>query len=202
MGLTRSPRLRVVACFAVVIAVGGSIGTSAALASTTIAVPAAQETAIATGIQYNANEKLAIKASGEAFYGEIGGNRELYKSEYCFKQESSKELAEGRPEATWEIFSKPEGEKVAKPQTSGYRKCTEKTPYYEEGTTLASAPVGALLVSIGLPGTASSSGWFEAGKKLAGTEPYSGELYLLYNDTLGQYENNSGEYSATVSVKH
>jgi hypothetical protein len=200
MELSRTPCLRV-AGFVVVIAIAGSIGTSAALATTTIAVPAAQETPTATGIQYNANAKLTIKASGEVFYGEIGGNNEIYKSEYCFKQESSQEIAEGRPEAYWEIFSRPEGKKVAKPQTSGYRKCTEKKPHYEGGTTLSSAPVGALLVSIGLPGTADSSGWFEAGKKFKGTAPYSGELYLLYNDTVGEYENNSGEYSAKVGVK-
>lgn len=188
--------------FAVGIAIVGSIWSSAALAATaaTVAVPAAQEAPIGTGIQYSENEKLAIKASGEAFYGEIGGNNADYKSEYCFKKESAKELAEGRPEAYWEIYSKPEGKKVAKPETSGYKQCNEQ-PYYEGETTLSSAPVGALIASIGLPGTAGSSGWFEVGKKYSGSQPFSGELYLLYNDTVRGYENNSGEYLATVSVK-
>jgi hypothetical protein len=197
-GLSRTACLRI-AGLAIVIAIVGPIGTSAALA-TSLDVPAAQETPLGTGIHYNANEKLTIKASGEAFYGEIGGNNELYKSEYCFKKESAKELAEGQPEAYWEIFSKPEGKKVAKPKTSGDKKCTEQ-PYFESETTLSTAPVGALLASIGLPGTAGSSGWFEAGKKFSGTKEFSGELYLLYNDTVGAYENNSGEYSVTATVK-
>ena len=198
MGLSRTARLRMVG-FASCIAIVGSIGTSAALA-TTIAVPAAQETAIGTGVHYNEGQKLTIKASGEAFYGEIGGNNASYKSEYCFKKESAKELAEGRPEAYWEIFSKPEGKKVAKPETSGDKRCTEQ-PYFEGETTFSSAPVGALIASIGLPGSLGSSGWFEVGKKYSGTQSFSGELYLLYNDTVRGYENNTGEYLATVSLK-
>lgn len=56
-----------------------------------------------------------------------------------------------------------------------------------------SAPIGALLISIG-PGN-----WIFAGESLSFTSSSDGELYLLFNDA-DYYADNGGAYSVTVTV--
>lgn len=67
-------------------------------------------------------------------------------------------------------------------------------------STLPPAPIGAALASVGVPGDTCSTGWFDTGSYSSSTYSASGELYLLYNDSVGQYSNNTGSYAATVTV--
>jgi hypothetical protein len=73
-------------------------------------------------------------------------------------------------------------------------------PKLDPNATLPSSPTGELLANIGQPGSSSSTGWFAIGSSYSTTISTSGRLYLLYNDTVGSYGNNSGNYQVTITV--
>jgi hypothetical protein len=99
---------------------------------------------------------------------------------------------EGQRNCSGVPITVPSGERSVNGLLCGYK--------IDPNSTLSSAPIGAALASIGTPGSTCSTGWFETGSHSSSTYASSGELYLLYNDSVGQYGNDTGSYTSTVTV--
>lgn len=135
-----------------------------------VAVPASSETVVDSGLSYSPGGTLRISATGTATYG-----------------------GEGQPFCAGTPVTTPDGGRSVPGLAC--------PPKVDPNATLPTAPIGSLIASIGIPGEPCSTGWFYAGSSLPAQRfGAAGEVYLLYNDSTGQYGNNSGGYTATVTV--
>src|SRR5262249_49138757 len=62
------------------------------------------------------------------------------------------------------------------------------------------APMGTLLGNIVPAGTTPPTTWFVMGSNYSVTVWASGELYLIYNDIPGAYNDNNGSYQINITV--
>lgn len=136
----------------------------------TVTVPAAATSVLDTGLSYSPGGTLRITATGTASYG-----------------------AEGQPFCAGVPVTTPDGGR----NSDGFA-CPPKV---DPSATLPTAPIGSLIASIGIPGEPCSTGWFYAGSSLpADRFGAGGEIYLLYNDSVGHYGDNTGSYTAHISA--
>jgi hypothetical protein len=143
---------------------------SATVHNATVTVPAASASVVDTGLSYSPGGTLRITATGTATYG-----------------------PEGQPFCAGVPVTTPDGTR----SVNG----VPCPPKLDPSATLPTAPIGSLIASIGIPGEPCSTGWFYTGNNLPVDRfGAGGEIYLLYNDSIGHYGDNTGSYTAHVAV--
>jgi murein DD-endopeptidase MepM/ murein hydrolase activator NlpD len=133
--------------------------------------PAIAPPGVDTGLVVTRGQMVTITASGLAQYGEDSGSG-------CGTYPSYP-------------YTDPDGNRyldLGKTQTC--------PPKIDSGATSPTDPIGALLASIGTSGS-----WFMVGSKDTFTATESGELYLVYNDSLYSDNSQTQYYVAHITTQ-